>query len=145
MSKGLIILEEQEWYQRMLEEIENAWTTGRGIINITALQIQYLIGNEILQNRKNIEKLGYGEGIMKKIAEDTGKSVPYLYQAVYVAKWVNSVGGWEEATRKLPPNANTYNIRNYIEAKDIPEPKEECQHQWQEYKICKLCGKREKI
>jgi hypothetical protein len=89
MEKELIIqpkLQNQDWYQEMLEEAKATIVQTRFESNVRLLEGKWHVGKLIFENELNFQRAGYGERIVETIAKDLQMSSQGLWKCVQFYK-----------------------------------------------------------
>lgn len=129
--------ERDEWYVNLLEECRAALVETRFAASFELIRGKWEIGRIVSQSKKDAERFGWGEQIIKKLAEDLGISGVHLYKMVqFYEKY--PVTNFEEVVEAIPMLKNTTWFQ--LTQKVLPKVSEEQQFERDKKDIQRRCS-----
>lgn len=115
-NKSTTILQDQEWYQALIEDCQGILTEGIWNYRLTLIKTYHLLGKRILEENDNFKRERiYGERIANTVGESLGKSRQTIGYAIRFAKKYSDLDLLPEGK-----NISWHKICNQY----LPEPKE---------------------
>ena len=138
MTKALIKpIDEEEWYQQLLEECQAIFTETIFASKMVLIQGYHMLGTRLLEEHANFERKEiYGQEITTRVARSLGKSQRTIQRAVQFARQYPT---WE-SVKELPEGKNISWARicnKYLVKK---KDKEQCPHPNQNRHYFYQCG-----
>lgn len=137
MTKEIIKkLEDEEWYQALVEDCRAILTEGIFNYRWTLIKTYHLLGQRILEDESKFTKAGYLTDVMSShVTTSLGTSQRTIERAIQFVRTYSDLD-------KLPEGKNIswHKICNDL----LPEPKGECQHKWEKVDCwqCEKCSKK---
>jgi hypothetical protein len=149
-----IIIQQEEWYQLLVEQCRAIIVETRFKSAIDLLEGKWRLGKEVWENKMNFERAGYGEKMVETLAKDIGISASHLYKCIEFYKKFPAED-FEQVIPKLPAEEGKAISWYKLCQKYLPETKEEIEiKQMKEQEklerqqlcphtilVCKICKK----
>jgi N6-adenosine-specific RNA methylase IME4 len=117
MNKKIIKIEQEEWYQSLIEDCQGILTEGIWNYRLTLIKTYHLLGKRILKENNNFERAGiYGKKIVSQVTQSLGQSERTIWRAIQFAKKYPDLDLLPEGK-----NISWHKICNQY----LPEPKKE--------------------
>lgn len=136
-QKALILIENQEWYQELLEECKAIMIEKGFVARMEIIEGKWLLGDRILQEQENFERFGYGDKVVPKMANELNLSESHLWK---ILQFRRKYSTWSAVEEQLPQGKAI--SWHHICQKMLPSAKRkveptDCSHYWVRCEKCK--------
>ena len=142
-KKITVEVRKEEFYQHFIEQWRATIVESRFISAMELIKGKWELGKRISEEELRLGKAGYGEGVMRIIAEDLDMSVSHLYKCVQFYKKYK-FKDFEKVQEVLPggKNISWYKVSQKLLTKKAQETEKKKEDKCIHSKLkCLKCGK----